>query len=60
MILSALESLFDLMKHPKFPGAVTDAEKMGSITSIPAGTWATLWCAIAIGILIWSVTVAYR
>ena len=60
MILSALDSLFALMKHPKFPGAVTDAEKMESITSIPAGTWATLWSVIAIGILIWSVTVAYR
>jgi hypothetical protein len=60
MILAALDSLFDLVRYPKFPGVVSDAEKMESITSIPAGAWATLWCAIAIGILVWSVTVAYR
>jgi hypothetical protein len=63
MILASFESLFNLAKFPsyrKFGHSPSDAEKMQDITGIPAGSWALLWCATAIFILIWSITTAYR
>ncbi len=33
---------------------------MEDVTAIPAVIWALLWCAVAIGILLWSVTITYR
>ena len=59
MSLAAVQSLFELIQYPKYKG-LTDAEKMEAITAVPAVFWALLWCAIAIAILLWSVTVAYR
>jgi hypothetical protein len=63
MILASFDSLFNLSRYLSYkkPGSpLSDAEKMEGITGIPASTWALLWCATAIFILIWSITTAYR
>jgi hypothetical protein len=63
MTLASFESLFDLARSPsyrKFGGPPSDAEKMQDITGIPAASWALLWCATAVVVLIWSITTAYR
>jgi hypothetical protein len=63
MILASFEALFDLIKFPHYTragGPPSDAEKMETITGVPAASWALLWCITAIAILVWSITVAYR
>jgi Peptidase M50B-like len=60
-ILASFHSLFILIGIARSgQRRDSDAEIMERITTIPAVFWALLWCAVAIGILLWSVTVAYR
>jgi hypothetical protein len=60
-ILASFDSLFVLVRIARSGRRHdSDAELMEAITAIPAVLWALLWCAVAIGILLWSVTVAYR
>ena len=60
-ILASFDSLFMLIQIARSGRRRdSDAEVMQDITAIPAVFWALLWCAVAIGILLWSVTVAYR
>jgi hypothetical protein len=33
---------------------------MEQLTAVSAATWALFWCFIAVLILIWSITTAYR
>jgi hypothetical protein len=61
LILASFDSLFILLHISRnIRGTSSDAERMEKITAIPAAFWALLWCATAITILIWSVTMAYR
>ena len=60
-ILASFHSLFILVRisHSR-RRTDSDAEKMQHLTAIPALFWALFWCFIAILILVWSITTAYR
>ena len=61
MILASFDSLFILLRLSRTGrGKGSDADKMEAITGVPAATWALLWCMMAVVILVWSITVAYR
>ncbi|MFL5806978.1 MAG: M50 family metallopeptidase [Roseiflexaceae bacterium] len=63
MILASFKSLsiqLQISRQARAGQNPSDAEIMEDVTAIPAVIWALLWCAVAIGILLWSVTVAYR
>jgi hypothetical protein len=60
-ILASFQSLFVLVRLARSGRRFgTDAEKMEQLTAVSAATWALFWCFIAVLILIWSITTAYR
>jgi hypothetical protein len=60
-ILASFDSLIVLVRLARSGRRFgTDAEKMEQLTAVSATSWALFWCFVAIGILIWSVTTAYR
>jgi hypothetical protein len=60
-ILASFDSLFVLVRIAcSGQPHQSDAEIMEDLTAIPALFWAVAWCVLAVLILVWSVTVAYR
>jgi Peptidase M50B-like len=60
-ILASFHSLFILVRASRNGRRTdSDAEKMQHLTAVPALFWALFWCLIAVLILVWSITVAYR
>lgn len=60
-ILASFDSLFVLVRIARSGQAHnSDAEVMEDLTAIPALFWALMWCVLAVAILVWSVTMAYR
>ncbi len=60
-MLDAIDSVFDLIKLSTHHRAVlTDAQIMASKTFLPAIFWALLWTGIALAILVFSLSIAYR
>jgi hypothetical protein len=61
MMLSALDSVFDLVQISAMSGAIrTDAQIMAQATGLPAIAWAVLWSAMSLAILLVSLRLAYR
>jgi Peptidase M50B-like len=60
MILSTFDGLFKQLRASRRGGGGSDAELLERFTAIPALVWALLWCALAVAVLVWSITTAYR
>jgi Peptidase M50B-like len=60
MILASFRSLSHQIKASRQHPGGSDAEVMEQMTAIPALFWALLWCLMAVVVLAWSITTAYR
>jgi uncharacterized membrane protein len=60
-MLNAVNSVFGLVRISAYSGDIhTDAQSMAEQTFLPAIVWAVLYSIIAIVILVFSLSVAYR
>jgi hypothetical protein len=60
-ILSSFYSLVILVRASRSGRRTeSDAERMQHLTAVPALFWALFWCVIALLVLVWSITIAYR
>jgi hypothetical protein len=60
-ILNALDSLIGLMRLNAGPFRLpNDAQAMADLTRVPAIVWATLWSAMAVAVLVWSVSLSLQ